>query len=224
MKLGAAVSSLQLLVASQFVLPLSPRRACASELNGHGERHVGDVSAFPALKLLVERADSVRVRMSRARIGTGDLADRLASTTPHAIDSTSASTRSPSARCRCATCSCSKDGDALAGEASLTRADLAAALPVDLGLRPVASEDGALVMEADVGPVSVRARLSASDGSAAIAPDGLLGGFAALTVFEDPRVRRASPSAPSRAPTGSPSSRGRGFRGEFAPPRAELRQ
>ena len=59
--------------------------------------------------------------------------------------------------------------------------------------------DGALVMEADVGPVAIRARLSASDGALLIAPDGLLGGFASVRVFDDPRVRVVSVGAQPQA-------------------------
>ena len=92
-----------------------------------------------------------------------------------------------------------KDGDALVGTATVRTADLQSALPVDLGLRPVPSDDGALVMEAEVGPVAVRARLSASDGALLVAPDGLLGGFASLTVFKDDRVSVSSVSATSNA-------------------------
>jgi hypothetical protein len=49
----------------------------------------------------------------------------------------------------------------------------------------VAAGGGQLVLQASAGPVNVRARLSARDGRLVIAPDGLLGGLAALTVFED---------------------------------------
>ena len=187
-----------LLVASQFALPRLASSRLRSELAPTGTVTAVEVHAFPALKLLFERADSVDVRMSDAKIGSGDLADRLAET---------ARTDSLDARAEVATLGplklrdvrLSKDGDALTGEASLTEADLAAALPVDLGLRPVSSADGALVMEADVGPVTVRARLSASDGALMIAPDGLLGGLASVRVFDDPRVRVLGVGAQSRA-------------------------
>jgi hypothetical protein len=68
-----------------------------------------------------------------------------------------------------------------------------------VGLTPVAAGDGQLVLEAVAGPLSVRARLSARDGALVIAPDGLLGGFASLTVFSDRRVRVTGVGARSRA-------------------------
>jgi hypothetical protein len=71
--------------------------------------------------------------------------------------------------------------------------ELIAALPVDVGLRPVQSGDGQVVFEATAPvlgqSIAVRARLSAREGALVLAPDGLLGGFASLTVFSDPRVR-----------------------------------
>jgi hypothetical protein len=192
--LGVAV----LLVASQFALPRLASSRLRSELAPTGTVTSVRVHAFPALKLLFQRADSVEVRMSRARLGAGDLADRIARTKrTHSLDARVAIATLGPLKLR--DVRLAKDGDALRGEASLTQADLAAALPIDLGLRPVSSADGALVMEADVGPVSIRARLSASDGALLIAPDGLLGGFAAVPVFSDPRVRVLSVGARSQA-------------------------
>jgi hypothetical protein len=197
-KLGAAVFVAALLFASQIVLPQLAESRLRSELAATGTVTSVHVSAFPALKLLFEKADSVRVRMSRARVGAGDIADELDSTRrTHDLDvSVDTFTLGP---LQLRDVSLRKHGDALTGEASLTEADLADALPVDLGLRPVSSADGALVMEADVGPVAVRARLSANDGALLIAPDGLFGGFASITVFDDPRVHVLSVGARSRA-------------------------
>ena len=81
----------------------------------------------------------------------------------------------------------------------MTQGDLAAALPPAVGLQPVAAGDGQLVLEVAAGPISARARLSARDGALVIAPDGLLGGFASLTVFSDRRVRVTGVGARSRA-------------------------
>lgn len=195
---GATVLVLALLALAQVGLPLLAERAVRGELAAVGEVDSVDVTAFPALKLLFEEADSVRVRMAEASVGTGDLGARLAST--ERVDSLDVAIDVLSlGPLEVRDVGLRKDGDSLVGSASLTTADLEAALPVDLGLTPVESADGALVLEATVGPVAVRARLSASDGALLIAPDGLLGGFASLTVFDDPRVRvtsvRAEPFA-----------------------------
>jgi hypothetical protein len=138
------------------------------------------------------------VRLRRATVGVGDLGDRLASTrrTSRLSMVVDALALGP-LRLRAVTLH--KSGSRLTGSATVSRADLSSALPVDLGLHPVASGGGALVMEADVGPVAVRARLSAQDGELRIAPEGLLGGFASVTVFSDPRVRVLGVGARSTA-------------------------
>jgi hypothetical protein len=82
-----------------------------------------------------------------------------------------------------------KDHDRLSGEASVSNADLAAALPRQLALRPVDDPAGELVLEASAGVFTARARLSARDGALVIAPEGLLGGLGSLTIFRDSRVQ-----------------------------------
>ena len=193
----AAIGLLLVLVASQIALPPLAERQVRSELAETGEVTSVDVDAFPALKLLFERADSVTVRMSSASVGAGDIGDRLASTSrTGSLDVAVDVLRIGPLRVR--DVALRKSGDELIGEASLTREDLEAALPVDLGLRPVENSEEELVLEAEVGPVAVRGRLSDSDGALRIAPDGLLGGFASVTVFEDPRVRITGVGARSR--------------------------
>ena len=195
---GAAVFVLALLVLAQVGLPVLAERTLRSQLGETGRVVSVQVSAFPAIKLLFHRADAVRVHLADAHLGVGDLADRLDQTRDTGtldarvdeLDLGPLALRDLRLR---------KQGSRLEGEASVTQADLQAALPVDLGLEPVSSGDGALVMQATVGPVTVRARLSASDGELLIAPDGLLGGFASVSVFEDPRVQVTGVGAQPRA-------------------------
>jgi hypothetical protein len=82
-----------------------------------------------------------------------------------------------------------KQDNSLRGEASVSDADLAAALPRQLAVRPVEDPAGELVLEAAAGVFTARARLSARDGALVIAPEGLLGGLGSLTVFRDSRVQ-----------------------------------
>lgn len=177
----AALALLLVLAASQLALPELAEDRLRSELSETGEVTSVQVSAFPALKLLFEKADSVRVRMSSASVGVGDLGDRLASTDRAGeVDFEVAELSLGPLAIR--DVSLMKDGDALEGSASL----MTDSLPLDL--EPVLSDDGALVFEAGFAGITARARLSDSDGALVIAPDGLLGGFASITVFEDPRV------------------------------------
>lgn len=189
MKLGLAVFVASLLAASQIGLPILAEHRLRGELSETGRVTSVSVSAFPALKLLFQKADSVRVRMSRARLGTGDLGDRLASTKrAGSVDARVDLLTLGPLRVRDVTLR--KRGSALVGSATVRASDL----PVG-GLQPVGSADGALVLQADVGPVSARARLSAQDGALVVAPDGLLAGLARLTLFKDRRVRVSSVSA-----------------------------
>lgn len=190
MKVRLAVFVACLLVASQLALPTLAERRVRSELAEFGTVASVKVSAFPALKLLFEKADSVSVRMESAEVGTGDLGDQLASTErtgklDFAVESLSVGPL------EVRDVTLHKDGDELAGEASLTADDL------PMGIRPVDASDGALIVEAQIGPAVVRARLSAVDGALRVAPDGLFGGFASVTVFEDPRVSIESVGAES---------------------------
>lgn len=180
------------LVASQVILPGIGERRLRDDLAASGEVRRVEVSSFPALRLLFGRADRVEIEMGEVRAGQGELADLLARTADtHELDATAAVLRvgpfvARDARLR-------KAGARLTGEASVTEDELIAALPVDIGLRPVESADGQVVFEATA-PVlgqalTVRARLSVREGALILAPDGLLGGFASLTVFSDPRVR-----------------------------------
>ena len=190
MKVRLAVFVACLLVASQLALPTLAERRVRSELAEFGSVASVEVSAFPALKLLFEKADSVSVRMDSAEVGTGDLGDQLASTArTDELDFEVDSLTLGPLEVRDVTLH--KDGDALEGQASLNADEL----PV--GIRPVDASDGALIVEAQIGPAVVRARLSAVDGELRVAPDGLLGGFASVTVFEDSRVTIESVGAES---------------------------
>lgn len=197
-----AVLLVAALVVGQIVLPGVAEDRLREDLASSGAVERVHVRAFPALKLLFDRADRVEVRMGEVQAQPRRFADLLAST--HAtgkLDARAATMRVGPLRVR--DLRLGKDEERLEGEAAVTSTDLAAALPPSVGLRPVASENGALVLEATAGilgaGVVVRARLSARDGALVIAPDGLLGGLAALTVFSDPRVRVTSVGARERA-------------------------
>src|SRR2546421_12119428 len=179
------------LVAAQLLLPGVAENRLRDRLARDGHVDSVHVSAFPAVKLLWGHPDGVRVRMASVRRGTGRLGHLLASTgdagrvdaTARELDVLSLRLRDPKLRKR--------DGR-LEGEATVTDADLRAALPPGFDVRPVASGNGQLVLRGSVTlfgtTVTANAVLLAQDGKLRIAPDVPFGGFAALTVFDDPHV------------------------------------
>jgi len=189
--LRAALALLGLLVAAlvggQLALPRVAERRISHDLGKTGEVRRVSVEALPAFKLLFKRADRVEIDMAEARAGTGKLAQLLRRTSgAREVDARVDLVRVGPLQLRGV--ALRKDHNRLSGEASLTDADLAAALPSRLALRPVEDPAGELVLEASAGLVTVRARLSARDGALVIAPEGLLGGLGSLTVFKDSRV------------------------------------
>jgi hypothetical protein len=183
--LGLLVAAL---VGVQLTLPRLAERRISHNLAATGEVRRVSVEAVPALKLLFKRADRVEIDMAEARAGTGRLAQLLRQTRgAREVDAHVDLVRVGPLQLRGV--ALRKDHDHLSGEASVSNADLAAALPRQLALRPVDDPAGELVLEASAGVFTARARLSARDGALVIAPEGLLGGLGSLTIFRDSRVQ-----------------------------------
>ena len=175
------------LVGSQLVLPRLAERRISDDLSVNGEVRRVSVDALPAVKLLFKRADRVEIDMVEATAGTGKLAKLLRRTSgARELDARVDLVRIGPLQLRGV--ALHKDHNRLSGEATLSDADLAAALPRRLGLRPVDDAAGELVLELSAGVFAARARLSAREGALVIAPEGLLGGLGSLTVFKDSRV------------------------------------
>jgi hypothetical protein len=190
--LRVAFALLGLLVAAlvgvQLALPRVAERRISDSLAATGEVRRVSVRAVPAVKLLFKRADRVEIDMAEARAGTGRLAQLLRQTRgAREVDARVDLVRVGPLQLRGV--ALRKDHDRLSGEASVSNADLAAALPRQLALRPVDDPTGELVLEASAGVFTARARLSARDGALVIAPQGLLGGLGALTLFRNSRVQ-----------------------------------
>ncbi len=77
--------------------------------------------------------------------------------------------------------------------------DLRAALPVIRSLTPVQDTGGHLVLRGSASVFGVSAAVdvvvAARDGKLVVAPAGLLGAFATLTLYDDPQVRIQSVAA-----------------------------
>ena len=186
---GLAVVAL-LFLATELFVPRAAERNLREELSRSGEVRSVDIESFPALRLLWGSADDVEVVMGDVRAGPGEIADLVDSTRrTEKLDARAATARVGTLVLR--DLRMTKDDAQLRGEAGVASGDLAAALPPGLGVQPLLDGDQ-LVLEgtAEVlgAEVSARARLVAEEGSVIVAPEGILGGFARLTVFSDPRM------------------------------------
>ena len=184
--IGVAVAAL---VGGQLALPRIAERRITSDLSENGRVKRVQVEAVPALKLLFKRADRVEVEMAEVRArNTGRLVQLLRRTrgTDELDAGADLITLGP---LRLHAAVLRKHGDLLTGEATVSEAELAAALPSQMRLRPVEDPSGELVLEGTIGPISARARLTARDGALVVAPEGLLGGLGSLTLFKDSRVQ-----------------------------------
>jgi hypothetical protein len=178
---------LALLIVAQFALPPLAEHRLRSELGKYGPVTHAEVHAFPAVQLLWRHADSVKLHLSRSQAGQSDVAKELAKTKGvDKIDATVDELKVLSLTLRNAVFR--KRGNQLTGEATVTVADLRAALPPGVDVRPLATDGNELVFEGVAGPLAIRARAAAVDGALVVTPDLPLGGLLSLTVFADSRV------------------------------------
>lgn len=187
-----------LLALAQLALPRLAARVVVDRLGGRGEVIAAKVSALPAIELLWGRADAVSARVRSYDARSGDVADDLAETAHvDRLDVTIERVRAADGvelrdvRVR------KRDG-VLSGSALLDPRRLAGALPAGVSAAIVPRADGAVVVEAVVKGIPARLRVVARDGRLVARPDGLLGIFAAYTLFADPRIAIESVAARPR--------------------------
>ena len=135
------------LVVLQLVLPGIVARQLRDRFSRSGKVISVQVDAFPAIELLWHHADRVDVHLASYRASTGGLGKQLDQTAEvGTVDVTVEDLNLGLVTLRDATLR--KRGDVLSGRATLTEADLRAALPPGLDVQPVASGDGKLVLQA----------------------------------------------------------------------------
>lgn len=183
---------LALLALGQVLLPRQAASTIRGRLAGAGEVEHVEVHAFPALKLLWGRADSVTVRMRSYRASSGQLAGELGkSAKAGELDFSTSELSTGLLVLRDA--SLRKRGGRLTGEGRVTTADLRSALPPGFDVRPVAADANGLVLQGTATLLGVSARLQArvraTGGNIVVAPEGVpFAGIATLTVFSNPRL------------------------------------
>lgn len=185
------------LVGGQLVVPSVATMLLRHRLARDGRVISAKLSAFPWLELLWQHADRVSVRMGdyeasphRIRellhqaegIGTLDISIGVVRTGLIALHHVSLS----------------KQGGEMVGAAQLDLRDLQAALPLVRSLTPV-HDAGHLVLRGTAGVLGVNAvvdvTVAARDGKLVVAPAGLFGAFATVTLYDDPQIRVQSVTA-----------------------------
>jgi hypothetical protein len=193
---GAAL--IVVLVGGQLVVPPIATTVLRHRLSKDGRVISARLSAFPWVQLLWQQADKLTVRMADYEaapaqitkllqeaegIGTLDVSIGVIQTGLLSLHDVSFS----------------KHGDEMAGAARLDLGDLQAALPIVRSLTPVKNADGQLVLRGTASVLGVNATVdvvvAARDGKLVVAPTGLFGAFATVTLFDDPQIRVQSVSA-----------------------------
>lgn len=197
--LAVVVLAMILLGLAQALLPRVAASRVRSRVAAYGQVRSVRVSAFPAIELLWGHADSVSVRAARlaatptqiasllwqARdFGDLDVAADAAvlqdSLLPHGLELADVHMR--------------KRGDSLSATATLTPAQLAAALPAGVSAEPIASGSGAVEARASGSLFGFQASLNvlvrAIEGRLVAEPRGVpLSGLASVTLFSDQHLR-----------------------------------
>ena len=195
---GALALVVVLLGVAQLVLPGIAAQRLRDRLSRSGRVLEVQVHAFPAIELLWHRADSVVVRMANYRAAPSSLPRTLAQAGD--VDTLHASAQVfQDGLLTLHDASLVKQGSGLTGSATVTQADLRAALPVLTSVTPVASGDGRLVVRGTATlfglTATVDATVSATNGKLVVTPDVPFGGLATITVFSDSRIRVTGVSA-----------------------------
>ncbi len=186
------------LVIAQIVLPGIAERRLRDRLSQSGTVLKVQVQAFPAVKLLWHRADKVVIRMGDYRSNTGHLGGLLEQAADVAsLDASAQVLRAGLLTLRNATLT--KRGNELLGTATVSEADLRAAVPFLDSVQPVASVNGQLTLRGTATLLGVTASVDATvgpqGGRLVVTPDVPFGGLATVTVFSDPRVEVQSVTA-----------------------------
>jgi hypothetical protein len=186
------------LVGGQFVAPSIATSVLRQRLAKDGKVLSARVSAFPWVQLIWHHADRATATMAdydaapghierllhqADGIGTVDVSIGVVRTgllTLHAVTFT-------------------KQGDELVGVGTLDLSDLQAALPIVRSLTPIRDSNGQVVLRGTASVLGVQASvdvvIAARDGKLVVAPSGLLGAFATLTLYDDPEIHVQSVTA-----------------------------
>ena len=196
--LTAAGLVLLVLIVAQLLLPGIAAQELRDDLGRSGTVLEVKVTAFPAIKLLWHKADSVVVRMGRYRSRSSHLGETLGQAADaDSLDASAQELDVGPLTLRNATLR--KRGSELSGSATVTESDLRSAVFFLDNVEPIASGIGRLTLRGTASflglHATVDATVAAKDGALVVAPNVPLGGIAALTLFDNPHVEVQSVSA-----------------------------
>jgi hypothetical protein len=187
-----AAGVLVVLVVAQLVLPPIAASDIRGRLGDGAEVTSIKVSAFPAIELLWGQVDSLDLVMERYDATPDELFGQIKQSGEVGTLKVSIKTLNIGVLTLHDVHVHKSDGHLRFG-ARVYTSDLQRALPIIQSITPVASSNGDLALRGTASVlgarVSVTATVAAQDGKVVVAPQGLLGGFATLTVFDDPHLR-----------------------------------
>jgi hypothetical protein len=189
--LAAGGVLLVLLLAAQLLLPRWAEHVMRDRAARYGHVLQTHISAFPALQLLWEDAQSGSLRYASASISQQQAVSELTRARGvHDLDVTAESMQVGTLRLE--GFAMHKRGDAIAVSGAVNEASLRAAAPAGLQLQEVSAEGTHIEVRAGGeffgASVSARALVVASQGSIVVEPEGLIGAIAHVTLFSDPRL------------------------------------
>lgn len=197
MAISVGAGLVVVLVGGQLLVPAIATTVLRHRLARHGTVISARLSAFPWIELLWQHADSVTVRMADFNVEPHELDQLLEQGGGIGnLDISIGVVHTGLLKLR--DVSFSKHGDEMVGVARLELGDLRDALPIVQSLKPVRDSGGQLVLRGTASVLGVNAAVdvvvAARDGKLVVAPAGLLGAFATVTLFDDPRIRVQSVS------------------------------
>jgi hypothetical protein len=197
--LAVATPLVLLVVLAQAFLPSLAARVIRDRLKPYGDLESVHVSAWPAVELLWGKADSASARSRSMRLTLAQLTKlELEARAVHDLDLTVArlELKVPTVPRGIVLhdVTTRKRGASVYTQATLTQADLTAALPSGFAVQPVASGEGQFEVRASGAlfgvPASISALVRPLEGRLVAEPQGFpLAGIATVTLISDPQLR-----------------------------------
>jgi hypothetical protein len=188
---GIVVLIVVLLVVAQLVLPGVAAQQLRNRLARSGTVVRVEVDAFPAITLLWHHADKVVIRMSSYRATPASLSSTLGGIGEAASLDASVG-RLDTGLLTLHDASLTKRGNSLSATATVTEAELRSSIPALDSVQLVGSSGGQLTLRGTATVFGVSASVDVTvaphNGTLVATPDLPFGGFAAITLFSNPRI------------------------------------